>query len=184
MRKTLVIAVREYFAAVKSKAFVISLVLMPVMMTGGIVVQRMAERIADTKLKKVAVIDRTAGETLFQSLAQAAEKRNKTELTDPKTGRQFRPAIELERIAPADLADPAAVATQRMELSERVRRDELFAFIEIGKDVLRPRVASPATLPAEEDPDDPTVVRYCTNRPTNLEVRGFLDARLPPAIYK
>ncbi len=37
MRKAFVIAAREYRAAVRTKAFLVSLVLMPVMMCGGIV---------------------------------------------------------------------------------------------------------------------------------------------------
>ena len=37
MRKMIVVAVREYQAAVKTKAFLVTLVLMPVMMGGGVV---------------------------------------------------------------------------------------------------------------------------------------------------
>ena len=39
MRKMLVVAVREYQAAVRTKAFIISIVAMPVMMMGSIVIQ-------------------------------------------------------------------------------------------------------------------------------------------------
>ena len=39
MRKILIIASREYWAMVATKAFLLTLVLMPVMMGGGIVVQ-------------------------------------------------------------------------------------------------------------------------------------------------
>ncbi len=41
MRKVIVIAVREYQAAVKTKTFVISVLAMPVFMGGSILVQHM-----------------------------------------------------------------------------------------------------------------------------------------------
>ena len=49
MQKTLVIAAREYFAVVRSKAFVISLVLLPLMMFAPGVVQKMTSKVMDIR---------------------------------------------------------------------------------------------------------------------------------------
>ena len=50
MRKAIVIAVREYLAVVKSKAFVVSLVLLPVMMLAPHFVERLTRRIMDVNI--------------------------------------------------------------------------------------------------------------------------------------
>ncbi len=47
MRKVWIIAVREYLAAVRTKAFIISLSLMPVLMGGSIVMQIIFKKIED-----------------------------------------------------------------------------------------------------------------------------------------
>ena len=59
MRKTWVVAVREYFAAVKSKSFVITLVAMPILMLGGIAAQLILQDKVDIRERKVAILDRT-----------------------------------------------------------------------------------------------------------------------------
>ena len=74
MRKVLIVAIREYEAAVKTKAFIISLVVMPVMAVGTGVVQYMLKDKVDVTDRRVAIVDPT-GE-LYASLAEAAKKRN------------------------------------------------------------------------------------------------------------
>ena len=59
MRKMIVVAVREYLAAVKSKAFLFSLVAMPILWGGSILVQMVLRDKVDTKDKKIAVLDYT-----------------------------------------------------------------------------------------------------------------------------
>ena len=56
MRKMYVVAAREYAAAVKSKAFIIGLLIMPVMMGGSVLVQVLVKDVRDTKEKNFAVI--------------------------------------------------------------------------------------------------------------------------------
>ena len=60
MRKLLVIALGQYKAAVKTKAFVISLVLVPVLWTLSIGIQVLLHRAEDRSTKKFAIVDRTA----------------------------------------------------------------------------------------------------------------------------
>ena len=57
MRKIFVIALREYKAAVKTKSFIISLILVPVLMGGSIAVSILTEDKVDTVNKKYMVID-------------------------------------------------------------------------------------------------------------------------------
>jgi ABC-2 type transport system permease protein len=132
MRKILKLTKREYLAAVRTKGFIISLVIVPIMMSGsGIAMAFLNDRV-DTKDQKIAIVDRSGN--LAAALLDAAEKRNQEETVDQETGRKMRPAFLLETIAPND-ADPDG---QRLELSERVRRGDLHAFLEIGPDLGRP----------------------------------------------
>jgi ABC-type Na+ efflux pump permease subunit len=197
----MVIAMREYGAAVKSKAFIISLFLMPLMMFGGIIVQKMTQKISDVKTKRIAVVDRTTDEVLVAALDRAATARNENRIFDD-SGKQNRPRIEIVRIEPAKADDRDAVMRQRLELSDRVRNDEFFAFLEIGPNVLKPLTRLATTRSAEDMqraaemswwekmefaqdaiPEDQRV-RYATNRPTNAEVRGFLQQTLNEKVYQ
>src|SRR5262245_10715780 len=74
MRKTIVVALREYQAAVKTKAFLIGLLMMPIMFGGGILVQALLRNNADTRDKHVAIVDYTG--QLFDAVATAAGFRN------------------------------------------------------------------------------------------------------------
>lgn len=138
MRKTLRLAIREYNAAVRTKAFFIMIVLVPFMMSGGLIAIRLSEKHVDTTDKRIVVVDRSG--TVAPALVQAAEARNKHEIIDPKSGRKTRPAYVIEAVAP----DDADAQGQRVALSDRVRRKELWAFVEIGPQVLDPKAAPEA----------------------------------------
>ena len=140
MRKTWYIAVREYNAAVRSKAFIVSMVLMPVFMVGGIVVQKIMKGKVDTTDKTIAVIDHTG--QLCEAIEAAATAYNENELLDPKSGKKIKPKYIIERIEPND-DDPDK---QRVELSNRIRANKLHAFVEIGKDVIEPKSDPHANL--------------------------------------
>src|SRR5262249_59327185 len=55
MRKVLVIASREYLATVRTKGFIISLLLMPVLMSGGFLAQKLVGEQIDIRERKVAI---------------------------------------------------------------------------------------------------------------------------------
>jgi ABC-2 type transport system permease protein len=197
MRKIMVVAVREFIAAVKSKAFVVSIIVMPLLMFGGIFVQRQTAKMGDVKPKRVAIVDRSGGQ-LFPDLARAATNRNENQLKDD-SGRQTRPRIELENVEPAGDVESDAAKEQRLNLSERIRKNDLFAYVEIGPNVLAPKlrattqamqVAKGAELSILERlmlPDqvigESNGATYATNRPTNSDVRGFLQNALTAAVY-
>ncbi len=161
MNKVFVVAMREYLSAVKSKAFIITIVAMPILMGGGIFVQTIAEKGKDTRDRKVAVIDRTG--ILYDALAESVAFRNEYAIFEqpkegekvddadeqqskddgqdpteeqpvkpPKVPRQVESRFILERVTPDNGDEMDLVFT----LSERVRRGELFAFVDISEDVI------------------------------------------------
>lgn len=129
MRKILVIARREYLAHVATKAFIISLVLVPILAMGGIVVQKFVRDRSDTGEKTLLVLDGT-GE-LLPILQAAAAEYNERDIFDKKTGKQSSARYILEAGPAGSISDET-----RLELSERVRRNEVFAFVEIPADLL------------------------------------------------
>ena len=58
-RKTIVIAVREFKAAIRTKTFFVSLIAMPVFMFGSIAVQVLPRDKVDVKDKHIAIVDCT-----------------------------------------------------------------------------------------------------------------------------
>ncbi|HWL72408.1 MAG TPA: ABC transporter permease, partial [Burkholderiaceae bacterium] len=118
----------------------------------------------DIQEKRFAVVDRTPGEPLLTALQAAVETRNAEQAFDPETGKQIKPTFTIEPVSP-DGANPSAIEQQRFELSERIRRGELFGFLEIGSEVLEYQ-----TSEGESDQtartDDRRVVRYQSNSPT------------------
>ncbi len=195
----MVIAGREFAAAVKSKAFLVSLVLMPLMMFGGIAVQQMTERIADVKDKRIAIIDRSPGGEIAPAIIRAAEARNADAIFD-ENGKQNKPKILVEEVKPAAFGDEEAIKRQRLELSDRVRSGNLFAFLEIGPDVLSVKIQpTTKTLEATKKMEGASTfekvrlgqellgenngARYSTNKPTNRDVRDFLQNNLTRQVY-
>jgi ABC-2 type transport system permease protein len=139
MRKVLWLALREYRTAVQTKGFVIGLALAPLLMGGSVIAMVLLEGHVDTTDKVVAVVDRSGA--VAEALIEAAESRNAAEVYDETTGKKIRPAYLIVSIRP-DEEHPAA---QRLELSNRVRNNELHAFIEIGRGVLHPMEDSGAS---------------------------------------
>jgi len=163
MRKVLVVAVREYIAAVKSKAFVITLVLMPVLMSLGIVAETFIKEKVDLNPKRLAVVDHSG--VLYDDLVSEARRRNTEDIfaMDENSGlasdKQVLPEFHLERVDPAGLDRDELL----LKLSDRVRAGALFAFAEIGRDALDP--------PA--DGSDANLIYY-SNTPTYREMWRWL----------
>ncbi len=138
MRKVLVIAVREFQASVRTKAFIITLVAMPVMMGGSIAVQLLLKDKEDISSRGIAIIDQT-GE-LHGAIETAANKRNTEDIFAKAEerngvqikGAQIKPAFEIKTLdPPADAVDEL-----KFELSEQIRNKELFAFAIIEPSVI------------------------------------------------
>lgn len=130
MNKLLVLARREYLAAVRTKGFLIGLVLAPLLMSGGFIGLAVFKDHVDTTDQKLAMVDRSG--VIAPAVLEAATARNAREVLDAKTGKKVKPAYLIE-IVPPDGQNPEG---QRLLLSDRVRGKTLHAFLEIGEDVV------------------------------------------------
>jgi ABC-2 type transport system permease protein len=133
MHKILIVAQSEFATLVRSKAFIVSIVLMPVVMVLSVVLMRATKNATDGKDRTFAVVDYTG--VLVEPLVAVAQVLNagSGDLVDPSAPRttpRFIPVqVQPDGRSPDDL---------RMELSDRVRREELFAFVELPADILDP----------------------------------------------
>lgn len=132
MRKVWAVAFREYKAAVQTKAFIVSIVSMPLLMGVSIGVQYLLKKAEDSGKKKYAVIDRT--NQLKSAIEAAVARHNKFEIFDNDTRERVAPEYEVDFVTPS--ADsPDAMAAQRFDLSQRVLKKEFEGVLEIGPDV-------------------------------------------------
>jgi len=170
MRKMMVIAVREYLAAVKTKAFLITVLAMPILMGGSIAVQLLVKDKVDIRDKRVAVLDHTG--QIYEAIAAAADERNKTDIFkgEGAARKQNKPRFLIEQ-AHVRSDDQDA---RTLELSERVRdrEDPLFAFVIIGED---------AIAPGEDSVD--ARVRYHSNSPAYDGFRGWVSGVVNSRIH-
>ena len=134
MRKVLTIATSEFLTAVRAKGFLIGIVFMPVLFGGALALQKVVDKQVDAKPRTIAVIDDT-GE-LLPPLMEAVAAWNRGE-RDLGPVQRHGPTFLIERIAP----DTGDRQTLRLELSDRVRRNDLFAFAELPQGLLRPDTA-------------------------------------------
>ncbi len=134
MRKVLTIAASEFLTAVRAKGFWIGLLFMPVLFGGAMSQQKAVDRQVDASPRILAVIDDTG--QLMDGLHEAAAAWNRGE-RDMGPAVTDGPKFGIEAIAAAG-RDREAL---RLELSDRVRREELFAFAELEAGLLSPDTA-------------------------------------------
>jgi ABC-2 type transport system permease protein len=181
VNKVLVIAAREYKAAVRTKAFLLSLLLMPVLIGVSAGVQYVLKTQANVQDKTFAVIDRTPGEKVFPLLETAAERRNRVDVFDPKMHEQTRAKFQLVKVEPSAYTREA-VDRQRLELSEAIEKGKAYwGFLDIGPDAVA-RFGGPA--PSGEGEGDPLSprerrsLRYQTNHPTYLDFQQWAQQQI------
>jgi ABC-2 type transport system permease protein len=169
MRKTLIVALREYIVSVRTKAFLIGLLMMPLMMGGGFIVGALMNGRVDTKDKRIAVADYTG--RLFDALDSAARQRNEAVIfTGEGTARkQTLPRFVLEKV------DTGGTDMQRLslQLSDRIRKGELMAFVLIG----------PNVIDTNKDPGQATL-NYYSNTPTYNDALGWISGVLNEQIQQ
>jgi ABC-2 type transport system permease protein len=174
----LVIALRDYLATVRTKGFLIGLLLMPILMSGGYVAQKLVGNQVDVRERHYAVVDRTSDGKIAELLKEKADARNK-ETIQTETGLRVLPAFTVEIVPPQPDRDQ-----QRFQLSERVRSKELDGFLDIGSEVydLPERETS-----AELDDALPRVasaVRYQSNRLLDDAFPRWAEKRVAEVVYE
>ena len=124
MNKVIRVAKTEYLDFIRTKAFILSVVLMPVFTGGAIGIQILLQDQTDLSDRRFAVVDHTG--YLFQALEEAAEQRNQYAIFAQDDGgkKQMQPRFLPQR------TDADAV-----ELSERVKEGKLFAYLILEKDL-------------------------------------------------
>lgn len=127
MSRILVVATTEFLTLVKTKAFIIGILMLPVLLGISFGIQIFAARHADVEDHAFAVIDHTG--VLYATIAQAAEEHNQKSGTGKeRTGPYFVPSqVEFNGRDAGDV---------KADLSSRVRKKDLFAFVEIPAQVL------------------------------------------------
>ncbi len=137
MRKILTIAAREYRAMVGTKAFLLSVIMMPVLMFGSMLATQMLRKVGETKTLKLVVFD--GGNEVFAALQNSAQRHNEfvTNLAGMPTeddssiaagmaGMGRGEFYQLERAA-QDVVDDE----ERLRLSNAIRDGELYGFVEL-----------------------------------------------------
>jgi len=169
MHKAFVIARREYLAMVGSKAFLISLAIMPIFMLGGAVVPALLRNKVDVNEKRIVVLDGTG--KLFEALDEAVKMRNATATRDKDNpDKQVAPEYRVEKAPNEPVTDELY-----LKLSDQVRNREIYGFIEIPSDVLSPPATANATVDGK-----PTlsVVRFYAENTTLSEEKRWFDGVL------
>jgi ABC-type Na+ efflux pump permease subunit len=139
--KALTVAICEFTTLVRSKAFIVGLLMMPVFSGVAIGVQRFTKDATDIKDRRFAVVDRTG--VLYAPLKAAADEWNAAvRATNPQVAPLYLP-----QEVTIDAGDDQALAA----LSDRVRRDDVYAFVEIPATAVDPAAGAP--------------VRYFSNHP-------------------
>ncbi|HET7697275.1 MAG TPA: ABC transporter permease [Vicinamibacterales bacterium] len=140
--KTLIVALSEFTTLTRSKAFLVGILLMPVFMAIALGVQKFTRNATDIRDRRFVIIDRTG--VLYPAVAAAAEEWNRgAAATGVQTAPRFLPAPEM-----FGEQDEHA----RAALSDRVRKDDIYAFVEIPADAL--------------DPAATGTIRYHSNHPS------------------
>ncbi|MBU0718327.1 MAG: ABC transporter permease [Planctomycetes bacterium] len=180
MRKMIVVAVREYQAAVRTKAFIVSIVAMPIIMSGAFLAQAFLGDKVDVSDKHVAIVDYTG--QLYDGIVDAARDRNES---DKKNGgifeveggqrKQVLPRFVIERVTPTS----GDIDRVKLELSDRTRAGELYAFLVIGADVIIPPEANSAERDAAR-----LGIDYHSNSPTNDDFRKWAEKPLNDQVHR
>ena len=155
MRKIRVIALREFLAGVRAKAFLITVLLMPVMLGLSIGLQLLFAKLDEGKAKKFAVIDRTPGADLAARFQLFIEANRLALAVDPKSKGLFGENVTFVIVPPSD-PTPEAKGRQRFELSRQIEIGELEGLIEIGPKLFDP----PENRDASAKTDDARAVRF------------------------
>ena len=124
MNRILLIAKRDYVQTVLSKAYLIGLVLLPLMFGGGFLVLAITNRTNATN-QRIAVVDHTG--VSAGAVIQACENASRKLMSNAPRGLQVIPHYIFEEVKPE--ADEGA---QLLELSNRIRANELFLVLDIG----------------------------------------------------
>jgi ABC-2 type transport system permease protein len=151
-RKVWTVASTEFVTAIRSKAFLIGVLLVPLVGVISAVMPKLVGDEADKIERRVAVIDETG--RLYPLLRLLTDQWNAAQVA--KDGTVKGPRFHLEQVPtpPANRVDDV-----RVQLSDRVRDHEIFAFVELPTSLFT----------------DTLKIRYYTDSPTYQVLPRFLE---------
>jgi ABC-2 type transport system permease protein len=155
MRKTLIVAQSEFITLVRTKAFLVGIVLMPLIMVVSVLLVRATKDSTDGKDRTFALVDYSG--VVAEPLREVAALYNASSpgaAVMARKGPRFVP-VEIE----PDGRRPEAL---RLELSDRVRTGEFFAFVELPADLIDPAAHAP--------------IRYYSDHPSYNALPQWLNA--------
>lgn len=165
MTRSLAVANAEFQALIRTKFFIVGILLMPIMVGASIGFTNYAEKAGDTERHRIAVIDRTG--LLLAAIQQAAAA------PDPKPTTPVDPEAtpdELNLVTKPSNLEIVPVAVEgrsvddvKVELSSQVKAKTLFGFVDIPPTVLG------------DDPNEAVAVDYFTENVSNRDVPRWLN---------
>ena len=172
MNKIWRVAATEYLNAVRSKAFIIGVLAVPVIMAISIGAQFYAQKKTDVTPRRFAVLDRSG--QFYAPLAAKAKARNDAiraggqSVAVPLPGQSLKVDLppQAEFVPEEFKFSGDDLKAAELQLSERVRRKELFAFVIIGPNVLDTRATNG------------TDVLYHTQTPTYQDLPAWIESTL------
>jgi ABC-type Na+ efflux pump permease subunit len=169
-RKVCVVASTEFGSAIRTKSFLIGILLMPVIMGLSVLIQIFVADRTDTRTRTIAVVDHSG--SLYDALDHSAAGYN-ARTFDEHGKKQARPKIEVSRVEAPSQGEVAPSVI--LELSDRIRRGALDAFVVISRAAIESPPAKETAPPAlEYHSDNPNdeVIRNWLAAAVNAEVRG------------
>jgi len=169
--KILSVLINEYLRAVRTKAFIIGVLVTPLLMGGGAIAIAVAENSKDLTDRHFAVVDRS--EILTETITAAIESRNARDIFDDE-GEQEDPKWILETW------DPDEHVGERSDqvLSKRVDDGELIGFLTIGADI--PELAGDDAELARGDRE----LAWFTDTPTYNDLPNTLSYLVNTAVRR
>ncbi len=167
MYKILILALREYKASVRTKGFIIGLVVFPLLMGGGFFAWSMFGDKVDITPKKICVIDHTS--QIYNTIKEEADNYNSTSLYDKASGKQIKPEYIIELVEP-DTINPFE---QKLLLSKKVSNKEIHAFVIIGADVIFPK-----------DDDEKASIKFYSENSFMDDMREWMNGPINNRIRK
>ena len=138
--KIFAVAGAEVRALLRSKAFLVSVCIVPLLTLTMNLLQRRIAGHADPAPRELAVID--PGGRFFPAIAMAAQARNAA---------LDRSGAATPRFVPRLMTSSEPLATVRLQLSDEIRRGALFAFVEIPNEPDREPLRYHSDHPAYDD---------------------------------
>jgi ABC-2 type transport system permease protein len=160
MSRVLAIATAEFLALIRTKFFLVGVILLPVMIGASVAFQAYAKQHVDVEDHRFGVLDHAGG--FFAALAHDAEEHNRQAgVGKDRTDSHF---IPVETDLGGRSAEPV-----KLELSAQVKSRQLFAFIEIPADI--------AALAVDTSAKSPTI-DYFTETPSYQDLPDWLEKTL------